>query len=77
MALQNAAVREAFRDAGVVTLKADWTDRNDDIARALASFGRAGVPLYVLYPRGAAAAPVVLPELLTPGIVVEALKTLG
>ncbi|MCY3928385.1 MAG: hypothetical protein OXG81_08920, partial [Acidobacteria bacterium] len=28
---------------------ADWTNRNDDIARYLASFGRYGIPFYALY----------------------------
>jgi thiol:disulfide interchange protein DsbD len=76
VALHSAAVAKAFRTAGVVLLKADWTDRNDEIARALASFGRAGVPVYALYPRGSGAFPILLPELLTPGVVVEALKKL-
>jgi thiol:disulfide interchange protein len=75
VALSNPAVRRAFRDAGVATLRADWTDRNDGIARALASYGRAGVPVYALYPRGSRS-PVLLPELLTPGVVLEALKKL-
>jgi len=76
VALRSAAAEHAFRNAGVATLKADWTDRNNDIARALASFGRAGVPLYVLYPRDSSEPPVVLPELLTAGTVVEAVRNL-
>ncbi|HUI71879.1 MAG TPA: thioredoxin family protein, partial [Spirochaetia bacterium] len=75
VALHNPAVEQAFRQAGVTTLKADWTDRSDDITRTLASFGRAGVPVYALYPRGATS-PILLPELLTPGIVLEALQKL-
>jgi thiol:disulfide interchange protein len=72
IALRNAGVERRFRELGVATLVADWTDRNDDIARALGSYGRAGVPLYVLYQPGAAD-PRFLPELLTPGIVIAAL----
>jgi len=76
VALRNPAVEQAFRNAGVTTLKADWTDRNDEIARTLASFGRAGVPLYVLYPRDSSTSPLVLPELLTAGVVLEAVRKL-
>jgi len=47
-------------------LKGDWTNRNAEIAAVLASHGRAGVPLYLFYPKGEAT-PVVLPEILTPG----------
>ncbi|TVQ64823.1 MAG: thiol:disulfide interchange protein [Balneolaceae bacterium] len=65
-------VRDRFADLGFVMVKADWTNRNPEITRALASFGRNGVPFYVIYP-GNGAEPVILPELLTPGIVLEAL----
>jgi thiol:disulfide interchange protein/DsbC/DsbD-like thiol-disulfide interchange protein len=75
VALANASVEKRFRDLGVATLKADWTDTNDAIAAALASYGRASVPLYVLYGVGAPE-PVFLPELLTPGIVLSALEKL-
>jgi len=59
----------------VATLQADWTDRSDAIARVLASYGRAGVPVYALYSKGSTE-PVLLPELLTPALVLEALKRL-
>jgi thiol:disulfide interchange protein/DsbC/DsbD-like thiol-disulfide interchange protein len=74
VALHQREVEAAFLEKGVVTLKADWTDRNETIARALSDFGRSGVPLYVLY--GSAAEPVLLPEVLTPGVVLEALNQL-
>lgn len=53
-------------------LKGDWTNRNDEIANLLADYGRAGVPLYLLFPKGQAEA-VVLPEILTPGIIADAI----
>jgi thiol:disulfide interchange protein DsbD len=71
-ALDNPTVRSRFRELGVATLRADWTDKNDAIAQAIAGFRRAGVPVYVLYGRGAQE-PVLLPELLTPTIVLKAL----
>lgn len=64
-------VREAFAERGVALLRADWTSRDDEITRALASFGRSGVPLYVLY--GHDDEPRILPSVLTRGIVLEAL----
>ncbi len=70
--LRTAAVDRAFRDAGVVRVEADWTDRDAAIEASLAAFGRSGVPLYVLYP-GGGRSPVLLPEVLTPGIVLAAL----
>ena len=72
VALDNPAVLKGFDEAGIVTLRADWTDSSDAIARALAGFGRASVPLYVFYPRGGKE-PVILPEILTPGIVLGAI----
>ncbi len=51
--------------------KADWTDKNPVIEAELARHGRAGVPLYIVYPKGGEA--VTLPEILTPGLVLETL----
>lgn len=70
--LRTAAVSKAFADANVALLRADWTSRDDAITQVLASFGRSGVPLYVLYPAAADAPPMILPAVLTPGMVVDA-----
>ncbi|HWE99798.1 MAG TPA: protein-disulfide reductase DsbD domain-containing protein [Caulobacteraceae bacterium] len=71
-ALESAAVAKAFKRTGAAYLVADWTNRNPQIAQALAERGRAGVPLYLVYgPR--IAEPLVLPQLLTPQIVARAL----
>ena len=68
VALSTAEVKQAMIDKNVAYLKADWTNRDPEIAKTLASFGRSGVPLYVYYgPK--AAEPHVLPQLLTPGLV--------
>ena len=74
--LHRPAVRDAFAARGVTTVRADWTTEDPAITQALASFGRSGVPLYVLYP-GGDAAPVILPEVLTTGTVVDALDALA
>jgi thiol:disulfide interchange protein len=78
VALRSPVVAEAFARRQVVYLKADWTNRNADIAAALERFGRSGVPLYVIYPRpragGGAAEPIVLPPILTEGTVLDAIE---
>lgn len=76
VALHNAEVKAALEQAGVALLKGDWTNGDARITAKLAEFGRNGVPLYVIYPADPAAAPVVLPQLLTPGDVLEALAEL-
>jgi thiol:disulfide interchange protein DsbD len=72
-AFADSAVQEVFRDRGVTLMKGDWTNRDPAITQALAAFGRAGVPLYVVYnSKPGSSAPVVLPQLLTPGVVQSA-----
>lgn len=66
-------VLDAFAHTGAVYLKADWTRPNPAIAQALAAQGRSGVPLYLVYAPGSAK-PQLLPQLLTPGVVVDALN---
>jgi thiol:disulfide interchange protein len=73
VALSNSAVADAFRKDGVTYLVGDWTSRDAVIAQTLAEHGRAGVPLYLMYGAGGGE-PVVLPQILTPGIVLEAEK---
>jgi thiol:disulfide interchange protein len=73
VALDTQEVVERFERAGVALLKADWTLRDDRITQALASHGRQGVPVYVLYGRDPKDEPRLLPEILTPAIVLQAL----
>ena len=72
LVLYRNRVATAFAARGVTLLRADWTNRNDAIARELARFGRNGVPLYVLYDSTGRAH--VLPEILTEGAVLDALS---
>ena len=71
VALNDANVVKQMAMENVVRMKADWTLRDAAITSALAEFGRNGVPLYVLYPPQGE--PRVLPELLTPGVVLAAI----
>jgi thiol:disulfide interchange protein len=70
-------VKRRFDELGVVMVRGDWTKRNPVITKALESFGRSGVPLYVLYDGEPSSSPQLLPELLNPGIVLDALDKIG
>ena len=70
--LRSDALHQALAERNVAWLTADWTNPDPAITAALARFGRSGVPLYVLYPNGGE--PVVLPQILTPDIFLEALQ---
>ncbi len=72
--LESNAVREAFQRRGIIKFKADWTNADPAITKILKQFGRPGVPLYVLYPRGKD--PIVFPELLTKSIILDKLETI-
>ncbi len=76
VALEQREVIARLKELDVTVLMADWTDQNAEVAAGLAEFGRAAVPLYLLYGRDPAQPPQVLPQALTPGIVLEALDRL-
>ena len=71
--LAQEEIRSAFERLNVQVLKADWTERDEGIRSELARFGRAGVPLYLVYDPAAPGTPTRLPELLSINQVVEAL----
>jgi thiol:disulfide interchange protein DsbD len=73
VALGTDEVKKAFADRKVALFRADWTHSDPRISETLEKFNRDGVPLYLLYSPKAPDAPQVLPEVLTPGIVLEAL----
>jgi thiol:disulfide interchange protein DsbD len=56
-----------------VAMVADYTLGPDAITDELARRGRAGVPLVLVFPKSPDAPAIVLPSVLTPGIVLEAL----
>jgi thiol:disulfide interchange protein len=74
--LRRADVEQRLHDSGAVLLRADWTNQDPDITQTLAALGRSGVPTYALYPADPSAPAHVLPEVLTPGIVLDALAAL-
>lgn len=71
--LSRPAVQQAFHAHHVVTLIADWTNRNAAITALLQAHGRSGVPLYLYYAPGAAS-PRILPQILTQDAVLRAIN---
>jgi suppressor for copper-sensitivity B len=70
--LESTAVNGRLMAPAVVTMQADWTRPNDDIARFLAANNRYGIPFNAVYGPGAPDG-IVLPELLTESAVLDAL----
>lgn len=71
VALDSSAVHQAFAAGDVAYLQGDWTRSDPAITAELARYGHSGVPLYLVYLKGAE--PRVLPQILTPATVVDAL----
>ncbi|NEP24123.1 protein-disulfide reductase DsbD domain-containing protein [Moorena sp. SIO3I6] len=77
VALNQPETIAAFESKKIALLKADWTNRDPAITKALESFGRSGVPLYVLYPGDSEfTKPIILPQILSPDQVQRAIKKL-
>lgn len=72
VALSSQQVTLELQRQNIVYLKADWTERDEAIRQTLAAHGRSGVPLYLYYPAGSSQA-LVLPQILTPELVVSTL----
>jgi thiol:disulfide interchange protein DsbD len=72
-AMNDPAVQKLFGDLKVAFLEADWTNKDSVIAAALAEHGRAGVPLYLVYPANGGE-PQVLDQILTVGMIEKAVK---
>lgn len=75
VALEAPAVIEAFASHEVAALRADWTRQDPAITRMLEANGRAGVPLYLFYPKPdplhARPEAIVLPQILTAATVLH------
>ena len=65
--------RKTLDSAGVIRIKADWTRETPEVNALLKSMGKSGVPAYAIYPKGDANKQIVLPELLTAGLILEAI----
>lgn len=74
IALFTDTTQAALKENNVLIVKGDWTNRDEEIASLLANYGRAGVPLYLYFPAGEVN-PVILPEILAPDSIVDALQS--
>jgi len=74
IAIDILSVRAKLKQINAAALLGDYTRLPDDITSELNRYGRAGVPLVLVYPRNPSGPPQVLPEALTPGIVLDALE---
>ena len=72
--LSDDDIRSRFDSDKIVAMRADWTRPSDVIAKYLASHGRYAIPFNIVYgpshPKG-----ILLPEILTPSIVKQAMDT--
>ncbi len=76
VALNSEAFRQALQRGNIAYLVGDWTNQDPEISHMLKKFGRAGVPLYLLY-SGNGEPPKVLPQILTEGFVVRNLDSVS
>ncbi|NJK34795.1 MAG: thiol:disulfide interchange protein [Oscillatoriales cyanobacterium SM2_2_1] len=68
-------IQSEFQKRNIELLKADWTNQDQEITKALRMFGSSGVPLYLLYgAKIGGGEPQVLPKTLTPQVVRDALE---
>ena len=72
--LTKAEVEAVFDEHKVATLKGDWTNRDEKISELLEEYGRSGVPLYLWFPAKRVGKADVLPQLLTPDLVIDTIK---
>ena len=76
VALNTSDVQAQLKAKAVVTMKGDWTNKDPAITQVLAQYGRSGVPLYLLFPGDSQRQAIVLPNILTAGIIIEAVQKL-
>ncbi len=70
IALQSDDFVNLAHEKGIALLRADWTNDDTEIAKALEGYGRNSIPLYVYY-NGSGVNYKILPQLLTPRILLS------
>ena len=73
VAIKTKETLKFFEEKNIFYLEADWTNKNELIAKKLASFGRSSIPLYIYYP-DAKSVPIILPEILTESVIKDYLN---
>ena len=72
-ALSRSSVQEYLSTQNITYIKADWTNRNEEIAAGLAKYNRSGIPLYIFWKPGMTESKI-LPAVLTEDILIRNLK---
>jgi thiol:disulfide interchange protein DsbD len=72
--IETDLVRRKLDEYAITPIKADWTSRNDEITSLLKQYGRSGVPLYVVIPGGRLSDPIILPEVITQSMLIDAFR---
>ena len=70
-------IRAAFAKSCVETVKADYTNEDEEITRWLKKYNRPGVPMYLIIPAGKPDGVITLPDLLTKASIIDGLKASG
>ena len=73
VAIKTKETLKFFEEKNIFYLEADWTNKNELIAKKLASFGRSSIPLYIYYP-DEKSVPIILPEILTESVIKDYLN---
>lgn len=73
VAINDETVQQHIAKLKIPVMVADWTNEDPAITQFLQKYDRAGVPLYVFFPADGAK-PRILPQILTPSILIEALS---
>ncbi len=73
LVLDNSEIKEAFLKNGVVAMRANWTNHDENISRYLMEYERAGIPFNIIYGPGAPDG-IILSELLSKKEVLDTLK---
>ena len=66
-------VKEYLKDQNITYIKADWTNRNEEIAIGLARYERTGIPLYIFWKPGMLGSKI-LPAVLTEDLLIKAMQ---
>ncbi|WP_232787481.1 protein-disulfide reductase DsbD family protein [Spongiibacter nanhainus] len=75
LVLNTDSIQQAFADANVAYVVADWTRYDPVITDLLADYQRNGIPLYVYYPSDVNAPPIILPQVLSKGLIHDLLAS--
>jgi thiol:disulfide interchange protein len=73
VALARTTVQDYLAEQNIKYIKADWTNRNEDIAIGLAKYERSGIPLYIFWKPGMQNSKI-LPAVLTEDILIRSMQ---